>query len=456
MNFQVDDLNTGKAVNTEETQNNECQNVQEYERIINKSPEWPELADEAFHGLAGDIVKEIDPHTEADPVALLIQFLLVFGSLVGRGPHFIAEADQHFTNLFCCLVGETSKGKKGSSWGHVIRLFQCFSPDWIRDCIHSGLSSGEGLIWGVRDEIKKTEPIKKSGIVTDYQEVVVDPGIDDKRALVVESEFASPLRIMERDGNTLSAVLRNAWDSKDLKIMTKNSPAKATEPHISIIGHITRAELTRYLNSTECGNGFANRFLWACVRRSKVLPEGGKIHEVNFGPLIKRLKDVVNFSRTVEEMKRDDGARRLWREVYPELSEGKPGLLGAVVARAEAQTMRLACLYALLDLSPVIRVEHLTGALAIWTYCEQSARYIFGDSLGDPDADLVKQALDENLDGLTRTEISNLFSRNKSSSQIQRILDLLIRNGSVYSTMEDSDGKRPIEHWFSMRHRVRI
>ncbi|SVC19067.1 uncharacterized protein METZ01_LOCUS271921, partial [marine metagenome] len=219
---------------------------------------WPELSSNALHGLAGDFVKTIEPETESDNAALLTQFLITFGNVIGRCPHFIAEADKHFTIGNVCLVGETAKGKKGSSLGHVQRVFQRVDEDWTKNCVHSGLSSGEGLIWCVRDEITKIEPIKKNGLVVDYQEVAIDQGVHDKRALVVESEFASVLRVMARDGNTLSAIIRNAWDGKNLKTMTKNSPAKATEPHISIIGHITRNELLRYLDNTECGNGFAN------------------------------------------------------------------------------------------------------------------------------------------------------------------------------------------------------
>ena len=233
--------------------------------------------------------------------------------------------------------------------------------------------------------------------------------------------------------------------------MTKNSPARASNPHVSIIGHVTKNELLRYLDNTECGNGFANRFLWVCVKRSKVLPEGGRIHQVDFAPLVNRLKEAVDFAGSVEELKRDEEARAVWCKVYPELSEGKLGLFGSVTARAEALTMRLACLFALLDQSLSIRIEHLTAALSVWEYCEDSARYIFGDSLGDPDADLVKRTLDENPKGLTRTEISHLFGRNKNASQIQRALDCLIRNGSVYSTMQGADNGRPTERWFSMR-----
>ena len=265
------------------------------------------------------------------------------------------------------MVGETAKGRKGSSLGYVLKIFQKIDESWNR-CLQSGLSSGEGLIWAVRDEIVKTEPIRNNKKeITSYQDLVVDQGVEDKRAMVIQSELAATLRILGRDGNTLSAILRDAWDGRDLRIMTKNSPAESTQPHISIIGHITKSELTRYLTSTESDNGFANRFLWVCAKRSKLLPEGGKLGDTEkfdavFNPLTLKLKEVVEFARGIHEIQRDDNARILWREIYSQLSEGRTGLFGAVTARAEAQTMRLACLYALLDSSPIIRFEHLEAA----------------------------------------------------------------------------------------------
>jgi hypothetical protein len=50
-------------------------------------------------------------------------------------------------------------------------------------------------------------------------------------------------------------------------------------------------------------------------------------------------------------------------EVYPSLSAERPGLLGAVTARAEAQCVRLALLYTLLDGKANIEVPHLDAAL---------------------------------------------------------------------------------------------
>jgi len=84
-------------------------------------------------------------------VALLTQFLAFFGNAIGHEPHFMVEADRHGLNLFIVLVGATSKGRKGTSLGHVKRLFERCDPEWADRATTSGLSSGEGLIWEVRD-----------------------------------------------------------------------------------------------------------------------------------------------------------------------------------------------------------------------------------------------------------------------------------------------------------------
>jgi hypothetical protein len=128
--------------------------------------------------------------------------------------------------------------------------------------------------------------------------------------------------------------------------MTKNTPATATNTHISIVGHITRDELLRDLDRTEQANGFGNRFLWVCVRRSKALPEGGALWPPELDLLLPRLLQAREFVKTVKRLDRTPEARALWDGMYRQLSDGAPGLLGAMTARAEAQVMRLACLYA--------------------------------------------------------------------------------------------------------------
>jgi hypothetical protein len=99
------------------------------------------------------------------------------------------------------------------------------------------------------------------------------------------------------------------------------------------------------------------------------------------------------------------------------LTADRSGLVGAATARAEAHTVRLALTYALLDLSERICPEHLEAALAVWRYSAASAHWIFGDALGDPTADERWSAAKERPAGLTRTEVSELFSRNKNAAR---------------------------------------
>src|SRR5262249_32926092 len=151
--------------------------------------------------------------------SLLGQLLVGFGSLIGRSAYFSVEAARHYSNLFCVLVGESSKARKGTSWSHVRHLLEAIDLKWAGSCIQTGLSSGEGLTSSVRDPIERQEALRdRDRRVTGYQTVLADEGVSDKRLLIVEPEFASPLRVANREGNTLSCVVRQAWDDGNLRL----------------------------------------------------------------------------------------------------------------------------------------------------------------------------------------------------------------------------------------------
>jgi hypothetical protein len=150
---------------------------------------WPPaIGDAALHGPAGEFVRRSEPHSEAHPVALLAQFLVGFGTACGRGAHYQVEADSHYPNEFCVLVGPSAKGRKGSSWGHVRRVLAEADPGFVTGCLASGLSSGEGLIAQVRDQMDEADGDAPA----------------DKRRLVLEQEFAQVLKVLSREGNTCS------------------------------------------------------------------------------------------------------------------------------------------------------------------------------------------------------------------------------------------------------------
>jgi Protein of unknown function (DUF3987) len=256
---------------------------------------------------------------------------------------------------------------------------------WSDDRVKSGLSSGEGLIYEVRDPVQKWS-------AKEQQFETVDPGTTDKRLMIIEPEFAGALAAAERHGNTLSPLIRRAWDGDKLANLTKNSPLCATHAHISIVGHITEEELRARITRTDMANGFANRFLFLLIRRSKLLPFGGDLTDSEIEHLGERLKPVVEQAKTIGRVTMSNAARFGWEKIYQKLSAAQPGLLGAVTARAEAQTVRLALIYALLDGKDQIDAQHLRAAIAVWEYCEASAVHIFGGLLGDPVADDIMRA----------------------------------------------------------------
>ncbi|MGH7315689.1 MAG: DUF3987 domain-containing protein, partial [Candidatus Rokuibacteriota bacterium] len=242
-----------------------------------------------------------------------------------------------------------------------------------------------------------------------------------------------------------------AWDTGDLATLTKNDPLTATGAHIAIIGHVTVEELRAELTQTDIANGFINRFLFLCVRRSKCLPRGGgDLPERTQQGFVARLGRAVQFAQNVRSVGMTPAGWSMWDRVYPELSEGSLGLFGAATARAEAQTVRLAMIYALLDEKDQIDGPHLMAALAVWEYAAASARHVFGSVLGDPVADDILRAVRAaGRDGLTRTQIRDLFQRNQSSERLGATLDLLARRGFVRRRIQETGG-RPTEVWACM------
>ena len=410
--------------------NNSPQNVNPFSGIDYETPppdpRWPTpMRQEAYYGLAGEFVSLTLPHTEGDPVALLTQFLISFGNIIGRSAYFQVEETYHYSRDNVVIVGDSAKSRKGTSKDHVDKRFEIADPQWFKECMVSGLGSGEALIYQVRD----------------------DPHITDKRRLVTETEFASILKVSNRKDNILSMVIRNSWDDKSLRNITKGSNIQATNSHMSIIGHITQYELSQNLKKGDMANGFGNRFLWICVRRSKLLPQGGQIRTVDFTDFDRRLLEAINYTKALAgglekgcEVSRDKEAADFWESHYPTLSQAKPGILGALTSRSEPHVVRLSLIYALLDKSPVINLQHLKAALAVWDYAEDSVSYIFGKKIGNKGADKILEALRNAPRGLTRSGISKLFQGNYDVIQIDTAINILKSQGLILEEKSSTQG----------------
>lgn len=396
----------------------------------------------AFSGLGGRIVRAIEPHSEADPVGVLVSLLTGFGSAVGRGPHVMVGRTRHGTNLQTTLVGDSAFSRKGTSWADARWLLSQADEQWVAQRIVNGLVSGEGVIHHVRDEVKKPDEVGG--------EKIVDAGVVDKRLMCVEAEYGRVLTAGSRQGSTLLHVLRSAWDGDRLGNLTRNNPESATDAHISVLGHVTRAELLRDLTENDRLNGFANRVLWVYVRRSKELPFGGELPRAEADELAGDLRRALAHARHVARISWSDEGQAVWRDAYPRLTRERPGLTGAMLSRADAQVLRLALLYSLLGSSDEILGEHVEAALALWDYAERSVGFIFEGVLGDAVANAILAKLRrESPVGVSRTEIRDLFQRNVPAARTERALAMLAGEG-LARTQKEETGGRPAELWFAL------
>jgi len=420
--------------------------------ILNERPrkasmrgQWPApLQEAAYHGLAGELIRLADPCTEADPAAVLLTFLAMAGNAVGRSPHLTFGTEIHRCNIYIGLAGASGSGRKGTSLGPGRVIASGADPVWASSRIANGLVSGEGVIYHVRDAASE-----ESNGAGDWKTVkapkVKDGGVQDKRLLCIETELGGLLTAMHRQGSTLSHVLRAAWDGQKLQSLSKNAPVSATGAHISVIGHITPEELRMALTSVDAANGFGNRFLWGLVRRSKVLPRPPAFEGPAVDELIQELRDVLDYGAAVGEMYLDAETGDAYDAYYRGLPDDPPGLAGVMAVRMPAFVLRIAMIYALLDLSMVVRRPHFEAAFEITRFCQDSARVIFGEMTGDPFADRIYEALQEGP--LSKKQILHeVFSRNVPASTITTALKTLERAGHAYPTRQMTAG-RPMEVW---------
>jgi hypothetical protein len=362
------------------------------------------------------------PHTEADLAALLTNFLVASGVLFGREAWAFADGKRHYAVESLLMAGPTGGGRKGTATDRVLPVLDEVEPGF-HDRVLGGLSTGEGLIKAVSKKLRDT--LDTIG-----------------RYLVVLPEFASLLIVMKRDGNTMSTVIRQAWDTKRLEVRTRKDPLDVDNVNISLIGHVTPEELLNSLTATERANGFANRLLIQLVRRSKFLPEGGGVVDVR--AIVRRLRASVEAARGRGLICRDEAARALWAEIYPHLARERAGIAGALCARAETHVLRLSLIYALLDSAPTIHPEHLNAAKAVWDFCERSVHYIFGQASGDADGDRITGALASGP--MSRTELQRLFGNNRDSEWIRAKLAALVHSGAVVTTTKEGQNKT-MEAW---------
>jgi Protein of unknown function (DUF3987) len=367
----------------------------------------PTLPDSALYGVAGEIVRKTAPHTEAHPAAIYFQLLTVIANVCGRNVHILVDRDKHYTNEFLIIVGKTAAGRKGTSYGHAQYFGERVEQGWADDCVRKSITSGEGLVREMADGANR-----------------------DRRCLLFFAEFSTVLNAAKWTGSTITGVIREAWDTGTLhNTAIRNRPKggssflKATDCHISIIGHITQEELITMMPEHSEANGFANRFLHVYTERVGSLPEGDELHKVNFDPEVARIKSAVARARQRGRVTKTPEASALWHKLYPSLTREIPSRTGKFLSRGAPHVLRLALILTLLDGATHVEAKQLQAAYELWKYCEDTvawtysalrytriAQYIWGALMRDISRNVLKGNHTAAEIGLALEEIAPLIT----------------------------------------------
>lgn len=400
----------------------------------------PVLNHDALYGLIGEITKAATADSEADPAAVIATALTWVGAHIGTNIYVPVGETRHPARLFCAIVGASSRARKGTSTDPVRRIFNRaeqlgtvkqlkFSP--------GPLSSGEGVVWAVRDASEELD---------EETQKPKDGGVTDKRLIVIEGELGAALSSLRRQGNTLSAILRTAWDHGNIEPLTKNNRIRTTNAHICVVGHITKQELLTLLEKSDIYNGFANRFLWVAARRQKSVAIPLPMHDNVVDRIASKLADAIACADRSDSMTMNEEASEFWCELYPKLTLGKSGIVGIVTDRGEGQVVRLALIYALLDKAVKIRKEHVQAAYAFWRYCEDSASFIFGCvPTDDPERRKILSFLGDGEK--TQTALHQHFSGHLKADKLRTLLAELQASGAVTQRQDQKSTGKPSAYW---------
>jgi Bifunctional DNA primase/polymerase, N-terminal/Protein of unknown function (DUF3987) len=402
----------------------------------------PSFDEGVLYGPVGEVATKMAQYNESHIAAIYLNLLVSLGNLFGRHAYFNVNRTEHFLNEFLACVGDSSTARKGTGGDEVNDFLNKISAEWLRSRNVGGFGSPQGIIHQIRDDVTwKKLDIKKGT----YDEIF-KAGIADKRLCIREGELSNILKLMADPKTRADELLRNMWDGKELQNLVsgmtdqgENKSLRCTKPHGSIIGYTTSALMKNTMPVGADTSGAGNRFLYAYLKRLKLVPLGGpEINWVNETLDYKgeKISFIIYFYEMVREAQKDrlipiaPSARKFWENTYLKMERNAwAGFVGRMTSRGAAHVRRLATIFALVDREDSVQIKHLEAALGIWEYSRQSARYIFMGYTTEQEK-ILRLAHEKGPEGITGgRDIHALFNRHKSGEWIQTQLVALKAGG---------------------------
>ena len=363
-----------------------------------------------FSGLLGEIAEDVSEGIEADKTGIYGCLLSMAGMLVGRKPHVMIGNRRHPFLIYPVLIGRTGSGRKGDAMATANLLMDSASSFELDSLTVTGIGSGEGLVWHIRDPDDKG-------------------GTEDKRLLVYEEELGHIISISSRDGSILSGTIQKAWDGVALQSLTRN-PYRASWSHIAIIAAITPDEFRARIGNKDLAKGLWNRYLPLFVERRQLIacPEGMTPEELE--EYSNKIRKGLVHASGLDNIPLSARARRLFEdELYPEFSDllDEDRKVADFLERGPSYLRRVSGLTSAIDGCKEVPVEKLESAACVVRYSLASARYALDEGKRNPRLDQLQRQADEACPDLLDREWirGTLFHGNIKSEEIQEIIDTL-------------------------------
>lgn len=454
-----------EAAATASTDVAEAKDAEAIQRSILAAPVLPK---EALLGILGEITAAGCANTEATATAMALHVLGRFTTLLGRAAYIPIGDQQRALSFFALVVGPTSHGRKGTSEELPARIFkQIADSNMIDRSFHlsvlGSLATGEGLIHQVRD----CHVYPAQGRSPAH----TDPGVEDKRLFLAVSEFAGPLAQFKREGSTLSAVLRDAFDGKVLTIPTKTSFNRATGAHIVCVGSVPETEIAKELRDEDKTNGVANRFLMAWSARSKLVPLPPPTDPQMVAHFAERIAGALRLAWARAPLcfdLTDPALRDIWAQWYHgRATRGMPDSVAKLTARAELFARIFAALIALINGRVSVTLPDLQAAFAWVDYWEQTLLFVFSNGeeaeeaetsriIGNHIATLIDAA---GATGLSHSQLMNAVTgkgkrmKGDAKNVVKPAIERLLRESPPRIVIERvTTGGRPSLRYTAAKH----
>jgi hypothetical protein len=377
----------------------------------------PPAGPDLFDCYLGTLAERLDPHTEADPVGVMASLLATVGVHLGQGPHLPLGYERHPLVVWPMLIGATGSGKKGTAHNAAKALFLHADNEFVAANVHSGLSSGEGLssVFAVDTE-EAAGKSRKPRLLPD----------NDCRLLAYEPEWASVMARMKREGNTLSAILRAAWEGGNLSTLNVDARV-ARHAHVGILAHITPKEFRAKVSASDMAGGTYNRFLPIAVAQSKFLHNPTVADVRLMVELGASLAERLNQAQRFGAVGFTEAGELAWSRLYFEFGSGftEDDPAEEFISRAAPHCLRIAAIYAALDRTDRITPAHLAAAAALVRYSIASARAVLGrDTTNARLVEFIAQAGEE---GRTRKDITTVHFKGNAARQGVDVAAVLAR-----------------------------